>query len=167
MGFCKHQSEGSCCCCLTCKLGPTLCDPMDRSTPGLPVCHQLPEPTQTHIHGVGNAIQPSHPLSPLSSCPRSFRRWTPVLQTGVMRAASAPWGMKEQASPLRDHREPGNLLNYQVGKYIVPLEMEISHRKMQWVFSLVLCRMNKYNCRINVFIIQNIASQNLLTLKNS
>ena len=42
---------------------PTLCDPMNRSTPGLPVHHQLPEFTQTHIHQVSDAIQPSHPLS--------------------------------------------------------------------------------------------------------
>ena len=41
----------------------TLCDPMNRSTPGLPVHHQLPEFTQTHVHRVGDAIQPSHPLS--------------------------------------------------------------------------------------------------------
>ena len=41
----------------------TLCDPMNRSMPGLPVHHQLPEFTQTHIHRVGDAIQPSHPLS--------------------------------------------------------------------------------------------------------
>jgi len=41
---------------------PTLCDPMNRSTPGLPVHHQLPEFTQTHVHRVGDAIQPSHPL---------------------------------------------------------------------------------------------------------
>ena len=42
---------------------PTLCNPMNRSTPGLPVQHQLPEFTQTHIHRVSDAIQPSHPLS--------------------------------------------------------------------------------------------------------
>ena len=42
---------------------PTLCDPMSRSTPGLPVHQQLPEFTQTHVHWVGDAIQPSHPLS--------------------------------------------------------------------------------------------------------
>ena len=42
---------------------PTLCYPMNHSTPGLPVHHQLPEFTQTHIHRVGDAIQPSHPLS--------------------------------------------------------------------------------------------------------
>ena len=41
----------------------TLCDPMNLSTPGLPVYHQLSEPTQTHVHQVGDAIQPSHPLS--------------------------------------------------------------------------------------------------------
>ena len=42
---------------------PTLCDPMNRSTPGLPVHHQLPESTQTHVHRVDDAIQPSHPRS--------------------------------------------------------------------------------------------------------
>ena len=42
---------------------PTLCDPMNRSTPGLPVHHQLPEFTQTHIHRVSDAIQPFHPPS--------------------------------------------------------------------------------------------------------
>ena len=41
---------------------PTLCDPMDCSTPGFPVHHQLLEPTQTDVHCVGDAIQPSHPL---------------------------------------------------------------------------------------------------------
>ena len=42
---------------------PTLCDPMNHSTPGLLVYHQLPEFTQTHVHQVSDAIQPSHPLS--------------------------------------------------------------------------------------------------------
>ena len=42
---------------------PTLCDPMNHSTPGLPVHHQLLEFTQTHVHQVSDAIQPSHPLS--------------------------------------------------------------------------------------------------------
>ena len=44
------------------QLCPTLCNPMNCSTPGLPVHHQLPEFTQTHVHQVGDAIQPSHPL---------------------------------------------------------------------------------------------------------
>ena len=47
--------------------GPTLCNPMYCSTPGLPVHHQFPESTQTHIHRVSDAIQPSHPQSSLSS----------------------------------------------------------------------------------------------------
>ena len=51
----------------------TLCDPLDCSTPGLPVHHQLLELAQTHVHQVSEAIQPSHPLSPrLTSCSQSF-----------------------------------------------------------------------------------------------
>ena len=55
---------------------PTLCDPMNRSTPGLPVHHHLPEFTQTHVHWVGDANQQSHPLSfpsPLPLIPPSIR----------------------------------------------------------------------------------------------
>ena len=55
------------------QLCPTLCDPMNRSTPRLPVHHQLLEFTQTHIHRVGDAIQPSHPLSsPSVPAPKSL-----------------------------------------------------------------------------------------------
>ena len=50
----------------------TLCNSMDCSTPGLSVHHQLPEFTQTHVHWVGDAIQPSHPVVPFSSCLQSF-----------------------------------------------------------------------------------------------
>ena len=49
---------------------PTFCDPMNHSTPGFPVHHQLPEFIQTHVHQVGDAIQPSHPL--LSPSPPAF-----------------------------------------------------------------------------------------------
>ena len=52
------------------QLCPTLWDPMNRSTPGLSVHHQLPKSTKTHVHCVGDAIQPSHPLS--SPSPPAF-----------------------------------------------------------------------------------------------
>ena len=55
---------------------PTLCDPMNHSTPGLPVHHHLPEFTQTHVHRVSDAIQPSHPqssASPPAPIPPSIR----------------------------------------------------------------------------------------------
>ena len=59
--------------CSVARAWAALCDPTDWSTPGLPVHHQLPEFTQTHVHQVGDAIQPSHPLSspllPLSIFP--------------------------------------------------------------------------------------------------
>ena len=60
---------------------PTLCDPMNCNTPGLPVHHKLPEFTQTRIHRVSDAIQPSHPLSSPSppathpSQQQSFFQW--------------------------------------------------------------------------------------------
>ena len=52
------------------QLCPTLCDPMDSTTPGLPVHHQLPQFTQTHVHWFGDAISSS--VAPFSSCPHSF-----------------------------------------------------------------------------------------------
>ena len=56
-----------CCCCSVPKLGPTICDPKDYSTPGFPVLQYLPEFAQTHIHWVGEIIRLSHPLSPSSA----------------------------------------------------------------------------------------------------
>ena len=69
--FCSVQSR------------PTLCDPMNRSTPGLPVHHRLPEFTQTHAHQVGDAIQPSHPLaspSPPAPNPSQHQSLFPMSQ---------------------------------------------------------------------------------------
>ena len=56
-GICKYQIRSVAQSC------PTICDPMNHSTPGLPAHHQLPEFTQTHVHRVSDATQPSHPLS--------------------------------------------------------------------------------------------------------
>ena len=58
------------CCCSVTKLCPTLWDPIDCSTPGFSVLHHLPEFAQTHVHWVGDAIQPSHPM--LSPSPPAF-----------------------------------------------------------------------------------------------
>ena len=55
-----------CCCCSVTKSYPALCNPMDCSTPGFPVLHCLPKFAQTRVRWFGDAIQPSHPLSPLS-----------------------------------------------------------------------------------------------------
>ena len=52
-------------CCLVTKSCPTLCHPMNYSSPGFPVLHHLPELAQTHVHWASDAIQPSHPQSPL------------------------------------------------------------------------------------------------------
>ena len=68
----RDQTHVTSCCCSATQSCPTLCDPRDCSVPGFPVLHCLPEFAQTHVHRVGDAIQPSHPLSPFSSCPQSF-----------------------------------------------------------------------------------------------
>ena len=74
---------------------PTLCDPMNRSTPGLPVHHHLPEFTQTHVHRVSDAIQPSHPLSspsppaPNPSQHQSLFQWVNSAWAGQSTGVSA------------------------------------------------------------------------------
>ena len=60
------------CYCSVTKSCLTLCDPMDCSTPGFPVLHYPLEFAQTHVHCVNDVIQPSHPVSPFSSCLQSF-----------------------------------------------------------------------------------------------
>ena len=83
---------------------PTLCDPMNRSMPGLPVHHQLPEFTQTHVHRVGDAIQPSHPLSspsPPDPIPPSFRVFSSE-STLPMRWPKY-WSFSFSISPSNEH----------------------------------------------------------------
>ena len=94
------------------QLCPTLCDPMDCSTPGFPVHHQLPELAQTHIHWVGDAIQPSHPMSspsppaPNPSQHQGLFQWVNFAWSGQSTGVSAsawvlpmniqdwfPWGL--------------------------------------------------------------------------
>ena len=79
----------------SCSVMSYSCDPMNRSTPGLPVHHQLPESTQTHVHCVGDAIQPSHPLSSPSppalnlSQHQGLFKWVSSLHQGASIEASA------------------------------------------------------------------------------
>ena len=86
------------------QLCPTLYDPKNRSMPGLPVHHQLPEFTQTHVHLVGDAIQPSHPLSTPS--PPAFN----LLTIRVFSNESALcirwpkyWSFSFNISPSKEH----------------------------------------------------------------
>ena len=87
------------------QLCPTLCDPMNHRTPGLPVLHQHPESTQTHVHWVGDAIQPSYPLS---------SPFPPALNL------SQHQGLFQWVSS-----------SYQVAKV---LEFQLQHQSFQWIF---------------------------------
>ena len=84
---------------------PTLCDPMNCSTPGFPVHHQLPELAQIHVHRIGEAIQPSHPL--LSPSPPAFN-------------LSQHQGLLQWLSS-----------SHQVAKV---LEFQLQHQIFQWIF---------------------------------
>ena len=84
----------------------TLCDPMNRSTPGLPVHHQFPEFTKTHVHRVGDAIQPSHPLSspsPPAPNPPSIRVFSNE-STLCMRWPKY-WSFSFSIIPSKEHPE--------------------------------------------------------------
>ena len=91
-----------------------LCDPMNHSTPGLPVHHQLLEFTQTHVHWVGDAIQPSHPLSsPSSPAP------IPSQHQGLFQWVNS---------------------SHQVAKV---LEFQLQHQSFQWTPRLISFRMDR------------------------
>ena len=78
---------------------PTLCDPMNCSTPGLPDHHQLPEFTQTHVHWVGDAIQPPHPLlSPFRL--QSFPAWGSFQMSQFFTSGGQTIGVSASASIL-------------------------------------------------------------------
>ena len=92
------------CCCSVSQSYPTFCNPMDWSTPGLPVPYHLPEFAQFHVHCIGDAIQPSHPLTPSS----------------LALHISQHQGLFQWV-----------LCSHQVTKI---LELQLQHQSFQWVF---------------------------------
>ena len=86
------------------QLCPTLCNPINCSTPGLPVHHQLPEFTQTHVHRVSDAIQPSHPRSspsPPAPVPSSIRVFSN--ESTLCRRWPKYWSFSFSISPSKEH----------------------------------------------------------------
>ena len=85
-----NWAERGCCCSVT-KLCPTLWDPMDCSTPGFPALHYLSELAQTHVHWVGDAIQPSHPLLPSSPPASPGSSVHEILQARILGWVAVPF----------------------------------------------------------------------------
>ena len=97
------------------QLCPTLCDPMNHSMPGLPVYHQLPEFTQTHVHRVSDAIQPSHPLSsPSPLAPSPSQHQSLFFSTLRMRWPKY-WSFSFSIIPSKEH--PG-LISFRMDQWI-------------------------------------------------
>ena len=83
---------------------PTLCDPMDCSTPGLPVHHQLPGSTQTHVHLVGDVIQPSYPvLSPSPPAPNPSQHQRLANESTLHMRWPKYWSFSFSISPSNEH----------------------------------------------------------------
>ena len=81
-----------------------LCDPMNHSTPGLPVHHQLPEFAQTHVHWVGDAIQPSHPLSsPSLPAPNPSQHQGLFQWVSSLHEVAKYWSFSFSISPSNEH----------------------------------------------------------------
>ena len=86
---------------------PTLCDPMNRSTPGLQVHHKLPEFTETHVHQVSDAIQPSHPLSSPSPLAPLYTKDPPRVTDHRPGKPMSPTSCrKDRASPAMSFSPP-------------------------------------------------------------
>ena len=82
----------------------TLCDPKNCSMPGLPVHHQLPEFTQTHVHGLGSAIQPSHPLlSPSPPAPNPSQHQSLCNESTLRMRWPKYWRFSISISPSKEH----------------------------------------------------------------
>ena len=82
----------------------TLCDPMNHSTPGLSVHHQLPEFTQTHVHRVADAIQPSHPLSsPSPPAPNPSQHQGLFNESTLRMRWPKYWSFSFSISPSKEH----------------------------------------------------------------
>ena len=82
------------------QLCPNLCDPVDSSTPGFHVHHQLPELTQTHVHHVGDAIQPSHSVIPFSPHRQSFPESKSFQMSQLFASGGQSFGLSASVSVL-------------------------------------------------------------------
>ena len=101
----KEFKIWACCCCSVAQSNPNICKSMDCSMPGLPVLHHLLELAQTHVHLVGDAIQPSHPLR--SPSPPAFNL---SQHQGLFQwVSSSHWAARV-------------------------LELQLQHQSFQWIF---------------------------------
>ena len=93
----------------------TLCNPVNHSTPGIPVHHQLPGSTQTHVHRVSDAIQPSHPLSSLSPPTFSLSQHQGLFHESVLHIRWPKyWSFSFSISPSTEH--PG-LISFRIDSF--------------------------------------------------
>ena len=118
------------------QLCPTLCDPMDCSTPGFPLHHQLPELAQTHVHPVGDAIQLSHPLSSPSPPAFNLFQHQGLSNESVLRIMwSKYWSFSFSISPSNEESGLVSLRMDWLDLLAVQGTLKkVEPRKQQWCF---------------------------------
>ena len=121
------------------QLCPTLCDPMNRSMPGLPVHHHLPEFTQTHVHQVSDAIQPSHPQSSFSSCSQSLPASESFPMSQLFTWGGQSTGVSALASFFQRNPRPDLLQNGLVGSPCSPRHLKSLLQHHSSKASFLLC----------------------------
>ena len=124
-----------CCCCSVTQVCLTLCDPMDCSMPGFPILHHLLELAQIHVHWVGDAIQPSHPLPPLLLLPSILPRIGSFLMSQLFKSGGQSSGVSASSSSVL----PMNIQG------LFPLGLtgllSLQSRGLSIVFSTTICKL--------------------------
>ena len=112
---------------------------MNCRTPGLPVHHQLPESTQTHVHRVDDAIQLSHPVIPFSSCPQSFLASESFQMSQLFMSGGQSIGVSASASVLPINTQDRSPLDGLVGSPCSPRDSQESSPTPQFKSIILQC----------------------------
>ena len=140
-------------CCSVAQLRLTLCDPMDCSTPGLPVPRHLPEFAQVRIHCISDAIQPSHPLTPSSPSALSFSQHRELFQWAVYITWPKSWSFSFSISSSSEY---SGLISLKIdwfdllalqGTFRSPLQ----HHSLKGISSLEFCLLYRSNSHDRVW----------------
>ena len=118
---------------------PSLCDPMHCSTPGLPVHHQLPESTQTHVHWVSDAMQPSHPLSSISPPALNLSQHESFQMSQLFTSGGQSIGVSASASVLPVNTQDWSPLGWTGWISLQPKGLSRLLQHHSWKASILWC----------------------------
>ena len=149
------------CCWSIAHLCLTLCNPMDCSTPGLPVLHHLPELAQTHVHWVGDAIQASHPLLPLLLLPSIFPSIRVFSNEPALRIRWPKyWSSSLSISPSREY---SRLISFKIDWFDLLVFTETNVKKWQ----VILLNLSWKVITVLTWVFQNLLANMQATINRN